>query len=62
MGAAFGILGLAVLFVLFGVLRPSGERRVGCGGCRERERGSMCGACPLVGAAEDGEDAEGVER
>jgi hypothetical protein len=46
MSALIGIVGLAALFVVFGVLHRHGARPVGCEACGRRKNES-CDLCPM---------------
>jgi hypothetical protein len=48
-GTLLGILGLAGLFALFGVLRPADSSSRGCHACASGDATGECGAkCPLL--------------
>jgi hypothetical protein len=49
MSALLMMLGFAVLFVVFGVMRPADRRSGGCHGCQHEVGSVECGTeCPLL--------------
>lgn len=48
MSEILAVVGLAVLFVGFGMFHRYGIEHRGCGACHDNESVDRCGECPLV--------------
>jgi hypothetical protein len=48
MTGVLGVLGIAALFVAFGLMQRCAGRRTGCGSCAHEPAGPHCATCELM--------------